>query len=237
MKKALSIFLSIVILVCSFSVAGTAQAATKAPKQMSVSSAVFYYDLLRKSCHTTIKWKKQKGVSGYQIKLGIELDIKPEYVKTKTIKGSKTTVYKIYGDYDDFSKQYTAVKIRAYKKDKKGKKIYGKWSKEYLAKFKTLNELKGFKGKVLSRSDESDRTLKLKLTWKKVKGAEGYQIVYRDYKNYYKTTRVYVKGNKTSYTGWFKEVGEVRIRPYRIVKGERKYGAFANKTLDYTPDL
>ncbi len=237
MKRTLSLVLAFVMLICSFAAVSSAEAKTKtkAPAIVKISYANFYYDMLRKSCHITVKWKTQKSISGYQVKLGIEEGKKVSYVKTKTVKGAKKNILKVYCDYKDDKSFYTVAKVRAYK-TKKGKKIYGKWSKQEFADFKVINELTGFKGKVLAHDDSNDYTLKLKLNWKEVKGADGYQIVYRNVHNYYSTSRVYVE-KKNYYTGWFKEVGQVTIRPYRLIKGKREYGEFSTDFLDFSPDL
>lgn len=69
----------------------------------------------------TVKYKKTTG-SGYQVQWSI----------SKSFKGnvkSKTTTKTTYTFKTSKSKKKYYVRVRAYKKDSSGKKIYGKWSK------------------------------------------------------------------------------------------------------------
>ena len=136
MKKFLSLFLAILMIVCTFSIATTAQAASK-PKKVTLTSAVLTinYDYCTTSCK--VKWKTQKGVKGYQLYFAIEGgdDSGYYYVKKKTVKGAKKNSVKVNCDFDDPETYYAKVKIRAYK-IRNGKKVYGKWSKAKTIKWK-----------------------------------------------------------------------------------------------------
>ena len=89
----------------------------KAPAKVSISSVK-----RNSSKKATVKWKKISGVAGYQVTYASKSNFKG--AKTKDVSKSKTS-YTITG-----LKKGTVyyVKVRAYKKDSKGKKIPGKYS-------------------------------------------------------------------------------------------------------------
>lgn len=73
-----------------------------------------------------ITWDKVKGAEGYQVK---EYSISASegrwesYYKVETKKNNYSIGYSDPEDYIKFK-----VKVRAYKTDKNGKKVYGKWA-------------------------------------------------------------------------------------------------------------
>ena len=74
---------------------------------------------------------------------------------------------------------------------------------------------------------------KVRITWKKVKNADGYQVYRATKKNgKYKLVKV-VKGNKkVSYTNTKLKKNKkyyYKVRAYRTVKGKKVYGAFSSK--------
>ena len=89
----------------------------------------------------------------------------------------------------------------------------------------------GFKGKILD--NDYSPNLELKLTWNKMTGMSGYQIIAHSCYDYNDVTRINVK-NKTSYTGWIMCAGIIEIRPYKIVNGKKKYGDTSMHYLDYS---
>lgn len=69
----------------------------------------------------TVKWKKIKSVKGYQITVATDKKFKKN-VKKKNVSGTQTTI-----SWLKKGKKYY-VKVRAYKLDSKGKKVYGQYS-------------------------------------------------------------------------------------------------------------
>lgn len=230
MKKLLSLFLAAVMLFSVLSAVFTAEAAS-APAKVTGVSMVTTVDRFKKSAKTVIKWKKVKGVTGYQLKLGEGPYDGKYYYTTATVKGAKKTSIK-YSEAYNAGIAYSRVKIRAYKV-KGGKTVYGPWSKVAKIKVNVINQVTGFKGKVVDTHHDAK---KLSLSWNKVKGAEGYQIIYSQWTgaDMDEMRKINVKG--TSYTGWMGYVGIVKIRWYKTVNGKKKYSDFSDKVLDYTPD-
>jgi len=80
----------------------------------------------------TVKWKKDKTVTGYQIQYSTSRKYAKKSTKTVTI-SKKSTTSKTISKLKSKKKYY--VRIRAYKKSS-GKKIYGAWSKTKTVKVK-----------------------------------------------------------------------------------------------------
>ena len=80
----------------------------------------------------TVKWKKDKTVTGYQIQYSTSKKYAKKSTKTVTI-SKKSTTSKTISKLKSKKKYY--VRIRAYKKSA-GKKIYGAWSKTKTVKVK-----------------------------------------------------------------------------------------------------
>ena len=80
----------------------------------------------------TVKWKKDKTVTGYQIQYSTSKKYAKKSTKTVTI-SKKSTTSKTVSKLKSKKKYY--VRIRAYKKSS-GKKIYGAWSKTKTVKVK-----------------------------------------------------------------------------------------------------
>ena len=77
----------------------------------------------------TIKWKKVKGVKGYQVQYALDKDF-TESVKTKSLSKTSLTVKKLK------KKKTYYVRVRSYVKDSNNKKVYSKWSKAKKVKIK-----------------------------------------------------------------------------------------------------
>lgn len=72
-----------------------------------------------------VQWKKVKGANGYEVSYSTSKKFTKKTTKTKTIKNNKTlklTIKKLK------AKKKYYVRVRAFKYDSYGKKIYGKWS-------------------------------------------------------------------------------------------------------------
>lgn len=85
------------------------------PKAVSVTY------LKKGNCNFTIRYKKQSGVKGYEIKYSTKKNMS----SSKTVKTKKTEEVV---DRLEKNKNY-CVQVRAYKEDSRGSKIYGSWSK------------------------------------------------------------------------------------------------------------
>ncbi|SNU05000.1 Leucine rich repeat-containing protein [Lachnospiraceae bacterium] len=83
----------------------------------------------KKTKKITIKWKKVKGVKGYQVQYALDKDF-TETVKTKSLSKTSLTVKKLKK-----TKTYY-VRVRSYVKDSNNKKVYSKWSKAKKVKIK-----------------------------------------------------------------------------------------------------
>ncbi len=118
MKKAVSVLLTLVMLITAVSgVTVEAYAAAK-PKATSISSVT------AKSGAFTVKWKKVKSVTGYQVQYSTNKKFKKNNKTVKVSKSSKTskTISKLR------AKKKYYVRVRTYKKGKK-KTAYSTWSK------------------------------------------------------------------------------------------------------------
>lgn len=73
-----------------------------------------------------IKWKKVKNAKGYQVEWALNSSF-TKSKKSKTIKGNSSKSLSLTVKNLKKSKKYY-VRVRAYKTDTNGKKIYGKWS-------------------------------------------------------------------------------------------------------------
>lgn len=128
MKKVASILLSFVMLITAVSgVTVEAYAASK-PKATSISSVT------AKSGAFTVKWKKVKSVSGYQVQYSTNKKFKKNNKTVKVSKASKTskTISKLK------AKKKYYVRVRTYKKGKK-KTTYSSWSKSKSVTTKSKN--------------------------------------------------------------------------------------------------
>ena len=77
----------------------------------------------------TVKWKKVKGANGYQVQYALN----SKFTKSKKSVTTTTTNYSKKGLK---KKMVYYVRVRAYVKNSKGKKIYGDWSKVKKIKIK-----------------------------------------------------------------------------------------------------
>ena len=76
------------------------------------------------ACDTaSIKWKSQKSADGYAVTINTYNAESKTSSKVKIVKTNKTSI-----NLTSYT-QPVSVKVRAYKKKKNGKKLYGTWSK------------------------------------------------------------------------------------------------------------
>lgn len=164
----------------------------------------------------TINWNKVSGASGYRIYKYNSSTKK--WVNIKTISGNSTTSYKTSGL--SAGKTYK-FKVKAYIKDN-GTTYWGSASstittstKPTTAKFTTA----------------SKTTTAIRLNWKKVTGASGYQIQkYNSSTKSWSTVKTITSGSTLTYriSGLKKgTVYKYRIRAYRTVNSNKLYGAWS----------
>lgn len=174
----------------------------------------------------TVKWEKQKSVTGYWIyrKTGTS----GSYKLIKKLKGANTTSYTDSSISPNGSYSY---KIRAYKTVRK-KDYSSSYSNEILAKT-TLE-------KPSIRAVSAPSPTKAKLSWKKTDGAKGYQI-YRANSSKGKYTKIgtITRNNVVSYTDTGLTPNKTyyyKVRAYTTVNKTKIYSKFSS-IVNTTPRL
>lgn len=160
----------------------------------------------------TLRWNKVPGAAGYQIYKGTS----KSSLKAVTTVPSGATVS--YGDKGTKFNSTYYYKIRAYC-SVNGKTVYGSWSSVRAQKKKlgapTITAAKGAANSI-------------KITWKKVGGANGY-VLYRSTseKGKYKKIATIKKASTVSYTNKNLSSGKTyyyKVKAYRKVKKKNCYG-------------
>ena len=160
-----------------------------------------------------LSWKKVDGATGYEV---YQYNAKTKkYTKTATVKTTSYTKSKLTtGTSYKF-------KVRAYR-TVNGKKVYSSYSKVVSAKPSLA--------KVSSVSAKNVKTKSVKLSWKKVSGATGYQVYQYDTKAKKYTKVATVK--TTSYTKAKLKTGSkytFKVRAYKTVSKKNVYGSYSAK--------
>lgn len=156
----------------------------------------------------TLGWEKITGATQYQIAV---YDTKT--AKYKTLAYTTKTAYTVTGLKSNKRYRY---KVRAYK-TYNGTRYYGAYSAEYVAATKAA------KLQNLQVTDRTDHSLTL--TWSKVSGAQGYQVLVYDkkdvlvFKTFVKTTGYTVENLNPAYEYHFK------VRAYKNATDKKVYGA------------
>lgn len=168
---------------------------------------------LEKSSSATLKfsWKKTNGIS-YRLVL---------YKKNKIVDAKDTSAGS--GTFTGLqpSTAYT-LKVRPYQKQG-GRRIYGDVDGSLKATTAPA------KAKLLSVKKKG--TSKARLTWKKVPGADGYEISMRTGTGSYKAIKTIAKGNTSTYTKAGLKKGKsyrFRVRAYRKSGKKKVYGDYSN---------
>jgi fibronectin type 3 domain-containing protein len=166
----------------------------------------------------SFSWKKAEGAVGYQI---YSYNSKTKkYERMKTIVDPDVTSYTRTLEYGT---SY-AFKIRAFGIRENGKRNYGS--------FGSAIKLKTAPAAVSSLTAKSSKKKQATLTWKKVKGAAGYQIYRSDKKNGTYTRIRYVADGSVSYTNSKLKSGKTYYYKVRAVavdaNGKRTYGEFSS---------
>lgn len=204
----------------------SAKPTQKAPGKAAISSANSAgYNKIK------VKWNKASGASGYYIYQSTSLN--GSYKHVKTVSGGSSTSGTVSGLKT--GKTYY-FKVRAYKVIS-GAKCFGSYSAVQSAKPIPA------KTSIIKRTAADYRSIKL--TWKKVSGASGYQI-YRSTKKTgaYKKIKTITSGNKTSYTNKKLNTGKTyyyKIRVYRKVGSKTYYSKYSSvvskKVVPSTPKI
>lgn len=172
-----------------------------------------------------LKWGKIKSASGYEIYRSTSPNGKFKKIKTYT-SGSKTS----YTDSKaKFGKKYY-YKVRAYEKVKVKVKKKTKTKKEYSSWSAIISGQKKLSTVVMKTAKcASERTAKL--TWKKVTGAQGYEVYRSESVNGAYVLAGTVKGgSKVSYTAKKLTPGikyYFKVRAYRKSGAKKYYSAFS----------
>lgn len=213
MKKTLSIFLSLIMLMSCFAAPVETYAASK-PKATSITKVT------AQAAAFKVTWKKGSGITGYQIQYSTSGKFAKKSTKTLKVNKAKTTsktISKLAGQ-----KKYY-VRVRTYKT--KGKKTtYSSWSK---AKSVTT-KLQGVSVKKLTAQKAA-----FKAEWSKVSGVTGYQIQYSTSGKFEKNNTKTVKINKNSTTA--KTISKlktnkkyyVRLRTYKTANKKTYYSSWS----------
>lgn len=190
----------------------TSEEPTEKPTSSSVKNKKVSGFKMKKCTTSTVtfKWKKLKGISGYEIsvyknKKWTVVGKSSSKATTKTIKKlAKGTKYKF--------------RIRGYKKSS-GKKIYTK-----SVTCKVVTRPAKIKIKTVKRY-----TTKAKIRWNKIK-ASGYEIKYSTSKNFKNSKKVLI--NKKNVTGKMvtnlkKKKYYFKVRSYVLLNGKKYYGSYS----------
>ena len=181
-----------------FEVTGKPKPSVKKPSTPNVTGSVFSY------VNAKLSWKKISNAKGYQV---YKYNSKTrKYNRIKTLSASATSFTEKLG-YGKTAK----YKVRAYNKASSGKTVYGNFSS-----VKTVKTAPAVPS-VTKLSNASKR--KLKLTWKRPSGAEGYVIYRKAGKNgSYKKIKTVTSAKTLSYTNSGLKKGTTyyyKIRAYR----------------------
>lgn len=158
-------------------------------------------------------WNRVSGASGYELEI---YDPDKGYLTVTTTTTSKTIT--------GFDNPYVfySVRVRAYK-NVNGHKVYGEYSSatyfyvEQVKIDKVTNVVVAIDGQ------------KAKITWDRVSGANGYELIIYEPDGSYYTTRT-TSTSKTIYNVKYSDgIYSVQIRAYANVSGQRKYGDYSDK--------
>lgn len=180
-----------------------------APKKVKAQSAGY--------ASVRISWGKVSYATGYAV------------YRATSKKGTYKYIGKTSKNYYTDAKRTTGTtyyyKVRAYRTVNKANK-YGAYSAIVYAKALPATP-------VLTAKNAGTR--KIKLSWKKISGAHGYEIYRATSKNgKYALVKRVTSGSTLSFTNTGLTKGKTyyyKVRAYRTVKGSRKYGAFS--TIKY----
>lgn len=162
-----------------------------------------------------LKWEMQNGVTGYQIYRATSEG--GTYEKVETILGEATVTATLAANKGSKAYYY---KVRAYKA------IEGT---DLCAEF---SEIKSCAPKNTSKvTAKAKKGKKVKVTWKKVSAANGYEIYRATKKNgKYKKVKTITKKKTVSFTDKSLKKGKryyYKVRAYRLIRGKKVYGPYS----------
>ncbi|MCZ2258651.1 InlB B-repeat-containing protein [Sporosarcina sp. G11-34] len=164
-----------------------------------------------------VSWKKVAGASGYEVHRATSKSGK--YNRVNTVTNGSTLSY-TNNDLTTGKSYY--YKVRSYR-TMNGKKVYGSYSSIVSGKPALAKPTGVTATKMNSKS--------IKVSWKKVNGASGFQVYQATSKNgKYKNVKTVTKGSTVSYTnknlkprqGYY-----YKVRAYRTVSGKKVYSPFS----------
>ena len=176
-----------------------------------------------KGSQATFSWNSVSKAEGYQLLINI-----PGYGTTTTY---STSTSKTMSGFTNKDYNYS-IKVRAYVTEN-GKKIYGDYSntkyfknneilEEDKEETESSNQLAQVRGLSVSRNGT-----KATMSWNKVSGADGYEIVLKipGYGNSYKT----LTGTSTTMSGFTTTAYKytVKVRAYKVENGRKVYGDYS----------
>ena len=166
-----------------------------------------------KTTSLKLTWKKVSNAKGYEV---FRYNTKTKkYVKIKTTTATSYTDRKLKAGTG------YAYKVKAYTYDGKTK-VYGAYS----STLKTATA----PSKVTKVNAKKVSKTKVKLTWKKVKGATGYRIYMKTGNGKYKRVKTITKASIAKYTKTKLKKGKkytFKIRAYKTVKGKKIFGSYS----------
>ncbi len=182
------------------------------PRRNGLSAPEFTVKPVTGTKQLSFAWEKVEGAQGYQI---FRYDEESgEYEKYKNVRKTSFTAKFSYGMTCRF-------KVRAYKK-KNGSKLYGAFSAEKEVTVSSFNKKK----KLSFHAEIPAKGKKLRFTWQKMQGADGYQILrYEAQKKGYKVVKTVVGGDKVK----ARAVKYQRAADYRFRMRAFAYDADGNK--------
>lgn len=166
----------------------------------------------------TLAWDKQTAANGYEV---FKYDTSSKkYVLYKNITNPNTNTCKVTGLASNRKYDF---KVRAYQIDD---------SEKTYAPFGTVVSQYTSIAKSNLNSAKSTSKKKIKVSWSKVGGASGYQVMWSTYKNFsknYKTKSVTSKYlSKTVTAAQSKRVYYVRVRAYKTISGKKVYSQWSS---------
>ena len=162
----------------------------------------------QKTTSVKLSWSKKSKITGYQVYTNNSRTRLTQQKGTsytiKNLKAGKTYKYKV--------RTYTVV----------GKKTY-------YGSFATITFATAPKEAAASAKASGKKAVKV--SWKKVSGASGYEIYYATSKNgTFKKAATVIRGNVLSYTNTKLTKGKTyyyKVRAYRMADGKKAYGSFS----------
>lgn len=166
----------------------------------------------------TLIWDKQTAANGYEV---FKYDASSKkYVLYKNITNPNTNTCKVTGLASNRKYDF---KVRAYQIDD-SEKTYAPFG-AVVSQYTSIAKPK-------LNSAKSTSKKKIKVSWSKVGGASGYQVMWSTYKNFsknYKTKSVKAKSlSKTVTAAQSKRVYYVRVRAYKTISGKKVYSQWSS---------